>query len=400
LQSSLSKLSQAGEFIAAIEALCPTNKPVSWQSQQGCLSRVSREAGHLLHHGFSRLAQHPMAASFHAAAFTETCNETFFSVVTMSSGPGRMTAMTHLEWGQALPRAAQRWLRNLPGIENMFAAVKHMRSNTSYARHSHTIPQWVGLPVPLLFARKTTKSAAEKEAARLRSKLVSAARRTVVNLRQLRVRVTTTWKSGSSVGAVYHVAHPVAVASAGLVAAATTDEDDDSSDSGEEDDQLVEAGSSDDYLQLNDDVAVLSAPGVPDGPFWLACIVGISGDQLIVMWYDGSPHTGSYRKFDGQLDVTGVNSVLGKPQLQQVGDNDFELDEEAVSLFTELAQHSRAANRRPAADQGRATNIRQVERNSRPRKAPRLGRSSVNNNGSGKQRVSCCGAGGQCGLRR
>ncbi len=113
MPSSVPLLQKAISYIDDMEALHPPTKLASWQAQQGCLSRVSRAAGRLLLQGFLRLAAHPIADAFHVAAFTETLNETFFSVVTMCSGAGRMTAATQLEWGQALPRAILRWLTNV-----------------------------------------------------------------------------------------------------------------------------------------------------------------------------------------------------------------------------------------------------------------------------------------------
>jgi len=320
LPSTVPMLEAVDCFVDATEALCPPNKLGSWQSQQGCLSRVSREAGRILHRSFKRLADHPMAPSFHAAAFTETCNETFFSVVTMSSGAGRMTASTQLEWGQALPRAALRWLRNVVGIDSMLESVKFIRTNSTYVRHSHTVPQYVGLPVPPLSAGKNPKSQEEKEQAKVHAKLVSAARRTVVNLRQLRVRVTSTWKAGTNVGAVYHVAQPVPVepreGNEGVSEDLQSDDEIDGQDENEND-----AYSRDDYLQVGDDVAVLAAPKAADGPFWLGRIAGISGEQIKVMWYQAQPDRGTYRKYDGQLDVIGVGAIIGKQQLQSLGND-------------------------------------------------------------------------------
>ena len=65
--------------------------------------------------------------------------------------------------------------------------------------------------VEAVYPNKERKTSQQKLVAKSFGLLVKDGRRTVVGLRQLRVRSTTAWKPGTSIAATYHKSKPSAV---------------------------------------------------------------------------------------------------------------------------------------------------------------------------------------------
>ena len=388
LPDMMEKLALAAEFIAALnENQMQRLGRATGQAAEGALSNVSRDGVLRLKDGFQWLATHPLRGAFHATAFTETVNETFFSAVTLCLGAARMTSLSQLEWGTAMIRASVRWMQGLVGVKNAYELGHRERHH--YAHLRHVPPLWFVGEESLEPPRRRPRTAAENVKLEERRVLVVEACRRVVRLRTLRVRSMCAWRSGSGIAAEYHDFRPRAEVSsthtivagdgpatgARRAAANEFDEDENEEDEGDGaaesdgvDDPEVAAGDCwvrEEELQVNDDIAVLAEARAEDGPFWLGRLVSLGEDYVKVKWYERCEEEERvYEEYAGGANDVAVSSILGRALLQPSGSS-YTLSEEEFLRWTEAANLSRRAMRRPPADRGGAADVRRQEKRAR-----------------------------------